>query len=68
MRKRALETDLAERGSLQPITARDLEQIQPDVKARPADWQGVLRRQIASQDATHAVGSGRRVCQEVARS
>jgi hypothetical protein len=32
---------------LQPVTTRDLQQIQQDVEVRLADWRGVLRRHVA---------------------
>jgi hypothetical protein len=39
-RKRALESELGELEGLQPVTTRDLQQIQQDVEARLADWRG----------------------------
>jgi hypothetical protein len=32
---------------LQPITTRDLQQIQQDVEVRLAEWRGLLRRHVA---------------------
>jgi hypothetical protein len=46
-RRRALETELAGLAGLQPVTTRDLQQIQQDVEARLADWRGLLRRHVA---------------------
>ena len=46
-RRRALQTELAGLEGLQPVTARDLQDIQRDVEARLADWRGLLRRQVA---------------------
>jgi site-specific DNA recombinase len=47
LRRKALETELAGLAGLQPVTTRDLQQIQQDVEARLADWRGLLRRHVA---------------------
>jgi site-specific DNA recombinase len=46
-RRGTLQTELAGLEGLQPVTTSDLQQIQQDVEARLADWQGLLRRHVA---------------------
>jgi hypothetical protein len=46
-RRQALQTELSGLDGLQPVTTRDLQQIQHDVEARLADWRGLLRRHVA---------------------
>ena len=41
------DTELAGLEGLQPVTARDLQNIQREVATRLADWQGLLTRQVA---------------------
>jgi hypothetical protein len=45
-RRRVLKDELAGLEGLQPVTARDLQEIQREVEARLTDWRGVLRRQV----------------------
>ena len=46
-RRRTLQTELAGLEGLQPVTARDLQDIQREVETRLADWRGLLTRQVA---------------------
>jgi site-specific DNA recombinase len=45
-RRRTLQTEVAGLEGLRPVSARDLQDIQRDVKERLADWRGLLRRQV----------------------
>src|SRR5262245_36851672 len=46
-RRQPLQAELAGLEGLQPVTTRDLQQIQQEVEVRLADWRGVLRRHVA---------------------
>jgi site-specific DNA recombinase len=45
-RRRTLQTELAGLEGLQPVTARDLQDIQREVETRFSDWRGLLTRQV----------------------
>jgi hypothetical protein len=45
-RRRTLQSELAGLEGLQPVTARDLQDIQREVEIRLADWRGLLTRQV----------------------